>query len=61
MAHLEIPPGEAPERTRLWQMVPPMSEAIGRFRDAMYEERTLELNVIEAARMRLAQINDCDI
>jgi len=38
-----------------------MSQAIARFRDAMYEERTLELNVIEAARMRLAQINDCDI
>ena len=59
--HVDIPSGESPERTRLWQMVPSMSQAIARFRDAMYEERTLELNVIEAARMRLAQINDCDI
>ena len=61
VAHVDIPSGESPERTRLWQMVPSMSQAIARFRDAMYEERTLELNVIEAARMRLAQINDCDI
>lgn len=61
MAHISIPPGETPERTRVWQMVPPMSEALGSFRNAMYEERTLELEVIEAARMRLAEINDCDI
>lgn len=61
MAHIEIPPGNEPERTRLWQMVPPMKEAIGAFRDAMYDQRTLPLREIEVARMRIAQINDCDI
>ena len=61
MAHIEIPPGDAPERKRLWAMVPPMQTAIGAFGEAMYGQRTLELNVIEVARMRIAQINDCDI
>ncbi|MGI9622060.1 MAG: hypothetical protein ACR2PK_04420 [Acidimicrobiales bacterium] len=61
MAHIEIPPGNEPERTRLWQMVPPMKAAIGEFRDAMYDQRTLSLREVEVARMRIAQINDCDI
>ena len=61
MAHIDIPPGETPERTRLWQMVPPMRQAIGAFRDAMYDQRTLSLGEVEVARMRIAQINDCDI
>lgn len=42
-------------------MVPPMNEAIGAFRDAMYTQRTLTIREVEAARMRLAQINECDI
>jgi hypothetical protein len=61
MAHIEIPPGDGFERQRLWQMVPKMAEAIGAFRSAMYDHRTLDLREIEVARMRLAQINDCDI
>ncbi len=61
MAHIDIPEGEGFERQRLWQMAPKMGEAIGAFRSAMYDHRTLDLSEIEAARMRLAQINDCDI
>lgn len=61
MAQIDIPPGEAPERIRLWQMVPSMRQAISSFRDAMYDHRTLSLSEVEVARMRIAQINDCDI
>ena len=61
MAHIEIPSGDTPERPPLWKMVPPMSQAIGTFRDAMYDQRTLSLREVEVARMRIAQINDCDI
>ncbi len=61
MAHIDIPAGPDPERKRLWQMVPPMAQAIGAFGDAMYNQRTLDLGVVEVARMRIAQINDCDI
>ena len=61
MAHIDIPAGAEPERKRLWQMVPQMAEAIGAFRDAMYDHRTLDLREVEVARMRIAQINDCDI
>lgn len=61
MAHIDIPAGDAPERIRLWQMVPPMRQAIVAFGAAMYEHRTLGLPEVEVARMRLAQINDCDI
>ncbi|MCY3577449.1 MAG: hypothetical protein OXH53_09065 [bacterium] len=61
MAHIDIPPGDEPERIRMWQMVPPMNEAIGAFREAMYTHRTLTIREVEAARMRVAQINECDI
>ena len=61
MAHIEITAGSEPERVRLWQMVPPMKAAISAFGEAMYDHRTLSLREVEVARMRIVQINDCDI
>ena len=61
MAHIEIPDGDDLERLRMWRMVPPMERAISAFRDAVYEHGTLSVREREAARMRIAQINDCPI
>lgn len=61
MAHIEVPPGDDLERLRMWGMVPPMNAAIDAFRDAVYQHGTLSVREREAARMRIAQINDCPI
>lgn len=61
MAHIDVPPGNDPERVRLWQMVPPMDEANDGYRKAIYEKATLSIREREVARMRIAQINGCPI
>ena len=62
MARIEVPAGEGVERHRLWEMVPPLSEGIDAMRQSVYREDTLlSVREQEVARMRIAQINDCDI
>ena len=61
MAHIEVSAGDGLERLRMWQMVPPMNAAIDAFREAIYTHGTLSVREREAARMRIAQINDCPI
>lgn len=61
MAHIEVPAGDDLERLRMWRMVPPMAQAIDAFREAVYDHGTLSVREREAARMRIAQINDCPI
>lgn len=61
MAHIDVTPGDDLERLRMWQMVPPMARAVDEFRSAVYEHGTLSLREREAARMRIAQVNACEI
>lgn len=61
MAHIEVPAGTEPERTRMWQMVPEMMKGVGVFGKAVFEHSTLTLRERELARMRIAQINACPI
>ena len=61
MAHIDVPAGNDPERTRMWQMVPPMQKATKVFSHAMHEEGTLTTREREVARMRIAEINTCPI
>ena len=61
VAHIQVTPGDDLERLRMWQMVPPMAAAIDSFRSAVYEHGTLSVREREAARMRIAQINACEI
>jgi alkylhydroperoxidase family enzyme len=62
MAHIDIPAGDEVERLRMWQMVPAMAEGIDAMRQAVYSDETkLSIRERDVARMRIAQINDCDI
>ena len=62
MARIDVPAGEELERLRMWQMVPWMADGIDAMRQAVYGgEGKLSVREQEVARMRIAQINDCDI
>src|SRR6202521_479888 len=61
MARLEMPDGDQPEIVRVWGLRPEMGEAVQRLSYAVYSQSALPARVREAARMRMAQINDCDV
>jgi alkylhydroperoxidase family enzyme len=62
VAHIDIPAGDDVERLRMWQMVPSMAEGIDAMRQAVYSDKNeLSIREREVARMRIAQINDCEI
>jgi alkylhydroperoxidase family enzyme len=61
MARIEIPEGDGGEAVQIWSLRPEMGKAIARLSDAAYNLSVLPVRVREAARMRIAQINDCPI
>ena len=62
MAHIQVPAGEGLERLRMWAMAPAIEAGVDAFRHAIYGgEAQLSVREQEVARMRIAQINDCDI
>ncbi len=62
MAHIDIPAGDDAERLRMWQLVPWMADGIDAMRKAVYGgDGKLTVREQEVARIRIAQINDCDI
>lgn len=62
MAHIDIPAGDEVERLRLWKMAPAIESGIDAFRKAVYSDDTvLSIREREVARMRIAQINECEI
>ena len=61
MARIAIPDGELPERYRLFALQPAMGKALAGLSQAIYEKSILGLRVREAVRMRIAQINQCQI
>jgi alkylhydroperoxidase family enzyme len=61
MARLEMPEGEQPEIVRVWGLRPEMGEAVQRLSYAVYSQSSLPARVREAARMRIAHINDCAV
>jgi alkylhydroperoxidase family enzyme len=61
MVRINVPDGEGTERQRMWRLRPEMAEATARLAHAVYDQSILEPRVREAARMRIAQINDCPI
>src|SRR5580698_5845333 len=61
MARLAIPPGEGGDAVQLWTLRPEMGSAINRLVDAAYNKSMLPVRVREAARMRIAQLNDCPV
>jgi len=61
MARIPIPEGDEMERRRMWALSPAMGMGVSALGKAVYEQSSLELRVREVARMRIANINACDI
>jgi AhpD family alkylhydroperoxidase len=61
MARLAIPPGDGGDAVQLWSLRPEMGAAVNRLVDAAYNKSILPVRVREAARMRIAQLNDCTV
>jgi alkylhydroperoxidase family enzyme len=61
MARLDIPEGEGGDAVQLWSLRPEMGAAVNRLVDAAYNKSILDVRVREAARMRIAQLNDCTV
>jgi alkylhydroperoxidase family enzyme len=61
MARIDIPSGDGGDPVMVWTLRPDMGAAIGHLVDAAYKKSRLPAREREAARMRIAQLNDCPI
>jgi AhpD family alkylhydroperoxidase len=62
MARIQIPEGESPEIERVWALVPDLGQAVQGLAGAVYSNpRQLPARVREAARMKIAHINGCNV
>lgn len=62
MARIELPEGDAPEIERVWPLVPDLGQAVQGLAGAVYSNpRLLPPRVREAARMKIAHINGCNV
>jgi alkylhydroperoxidase family enzyme len=61
VARIDIPAGEGGEAVQVWSLRPEMGRAVNKMSQAVYQRSILPVRVREAARMRIAQINDCPI
>ena len=59
MARIDIPAGEGGDAVQIWSLQPELSRAVNRLTDAAYNKSILPARVREAARMRIAELNDC--
>jgi len=61
MTRLDVPVGEGGDAVQIWSLRPEMGVAVNRLVDAAYNKSILPVRVREAARMRIAQLNDCSV
>ena len=61
MARLDIPVGQGGDAVQIWSLRPDLGAAATRFVHAAYNKSILPTRVREAARMRIAQLNDCTV
>jgi alkylhydroperoxidase family enzyme len=59
MARIDVPPGDGEESVRVWALRPEMAKGVGSIVDAAYHKSRLPAREREAARMRIAQLNEC--
>ena len=59
MARITVPAGRDPMYYVWGEMAPPLTSAAGAFSDAVYHKSSLPIREFEAARITMAQINDC--
>jgi alkylhydroperoxidase family enzyme len=61
MARITVPEGDGGELVQVWSLSPELGGAVGNLSAAVYGERLVSPRVREVARMRIAQINGCNI
>jgi alkylhydroperoxidase family enzyme len=61
MARIDVPQGDGGDAVQIWSLRPEMGAAVNRLVDAAYNKSILSTRVREAARMRIAQLNDCPV
>ena len=61
VARIEIPDGPGGEPAMVWTLRPEMAGAISGLIDGVYQRSGLPAREREAARMRIAQLNECPI
>ena len=61
MARIDLPHGEASERDRMWSLRPAFRDAADAFSAIIQEATMLSVRESEAARIRIARINGCEI
>ena len=61
VARIAIPGGEGGDAVQVWTLRPEMGRAVNRLVDAAYNKSILPVRVREAARMRIAQLNECPV
>ena len=61
MARLDIPAGDGGDAVQIWSLQPELGAAATRFVHAAYNKSILPTRVREAARIRIAQLNDCTV
>ena len=61
MARIDVPDGEGLEAARMWQLAPHMGAGVHAVTDAIYVHSTLGVREREVMRMRIAQLNRCEV
>src|SRR3954453_7917139 len=61
MARIDIPAGEGGDAAQVWMMRPEIAGAAGKMSEAAYHRSKLPARERGAARMRVAQLNECPI
>ena len=61
MARIDLPPGVGEERDRMWAMRPEFAAAADAFSRIIQDSTILPVREHEAARIRIAHINGCEI
>jgi AhpD family alkylhydroperoxidase len=59
--HIDVPEGKADPEVRVWALRPEMGMGAGALSHAIYEQSIVPVRERELARMRIAQINGCNI
>src|SRR6476661_859028 len=61
MARINVPEGAGGELVQVWSLSPELGAAVGNLSAAVYGDRLVSPRVREVARMRIAQINGCNV
>lgn len=61
MPFIDVPDGAAPVTKRVWQLRPNLQVAVDAMTRAVFEESELAPRLRELLRMRIAQINGCQV